>query len=56
MVNLLIEQDRKEEALRELIEKLLDRYILTVTLEAERNKENYSATALSVQRGQKLLA
>lgn len=46
----------QEPVLRETIENLMDRYILTVTMEEERNQENTSATMSSVQRGQKLLA
>lgn len=51
-----LERPVLEPAFRELIEKLLDKYILTATLESERNQENSSATLSSVHLGQKLLA
>lgn len=51
-----IERPVQEPGLREAIESVLDRYILTTSLEAERNQENASATMSSVQRGQKLMA
>ena len=52
----ILERPVQEPALREFIEKLLDKYILTATLEIERNQENSSATLSSVHLGQKLLA
>lgn len=46
----------EERALREAIEEVLDRYILTATMVEELDQENKSATMSVTERGQKLLA
>lgn len=55
-VSATIQKQVQEPDLRELIENLLEKYILTITLENEQNQENLSATFSGVDLGQKLMA
>ena len=55
-VTKIIKRPVEERSLREAIENVVGKYILTATMAEEQNEENESATTSVVERGQKLLA
>lgn len=55
-VTKIIKRPVGERSLREAIENVLEKYILTATMAEEQEQENKTATLSVVERGQKLLA